>query len=148
MFNYDQVLERLFAGETPEDIAAEMAETLNAAVKEKDALAEKAAKEEQAAKERARVKAEAEAAERTHKIQRMRRIFEHVGLYVGEFHDENFGTEIMDKVDDDEDVWDLCEQFDEMVEGFMALVQLADKFKDPENPSKIDTSFLKELFGI
>ena len=141
--NIDNIVKELLAGKTTDEIAAEMAEALNDAIKQKEEIEREAAEQE----EKARVKAEAEAAERTHKIQCMRRIFEHVGLYVGEFHDENFGTEIMDKVDNDEDVWDLCEQFDELVEGFLAILQFADAVKSNKD-AKFDTDIFKQIFGL
>jgi hypothetical protein len=141
--NVDNLVKDLLAGKTSDEIAVEMAEALNAAIKEKESIEAKEAEE----KAKAAQLAEEEAIRHQQKITRMRKIFESVGFYVGDFHDENFGNEILEKVEYDEDVWELCKQFDELVEGFLAILQFADTVKSNKN-AKFNTDLIEEIFGL
>lgn len=139
--NIDNLVNELLAGKTSDELAAELAEALNTAIKEKEEIDREA--EERRIAEEAK-KAEAEI------------IFEHkkdaIANTLVAFCDYlelcDVEEEFIQKIENvnDEELEDLVVKFDEMLEGVMALYKMATLLKDKSEDGDMLSELLSSMF--
>ena len=117
MYNYDDIIARLRAGEDSEVIAKEMVDTLNRAnrdfVDEMEA-AKKAESEAQKTKQK--------------KAEMLKEMMNTLEVYVREFHPENPMIEMFDSHTPG-DMDELVEQIDAAIDGFAVAAQITKKIE-------------------